>query len=374
MRIMKIVKLLSALSMISSVAACTSGSGDTAVSVQGYDDLQPMEAIRGSVKDISLVQLETAPGCLLSSVSKLMLADSAIFVSDFDNLYSFDLSGRFLAKYGEKGNSENEYINLSTFMLDPEGHVVIADSYSGKLLYYSKDGAYIRCERLDTELLRYAQNGAFIDSTTIFFSDYLYNQSGIAYTTVGLKDREPLGEVRFPVSTGNTMVPLGRHPFSMPAGGTDVRYILPFSTAIYSLAGATAYDILTSQNTLSESDLSGITDFSIMTYANAMEKGDFLGFTDIFESERSVILLCWNIDLTIIDKTAMTCVHSHPESSDLPFVGLRSVRDGLFASAVMPCEIMPDTWDKFRTDYNISANPEIDADKNPIVIFYTLKE
>ncbi len=374
MRIRSINALATAATaaLITAATACSAASDSSAGIITGYDDETPAEEIRGSVKNISLMQLETAPGCILQSVGKLVMEDSVIFVSDFDNLYSFDLSGKFLMKYGGKGNAENEYINLATFMLDPEGNVVIVDSYSGKLLTFSRDGGYIGCDRLDPELLRYVHDGAFTGSDTVFFSNYLYNDSHIAYTTVDLKARRKVGEVRCALATANTMVPVGRHPFSLAEGKSAVEYILPFATEIYSTDGAPVYDIQTAQRVIPEADLSEISDFSIMTYAKAMEDGDFMGFTDIFESDGQAILMCWNIGLTMVDKPAGTCRHWSLKSSDLPFTGLRYVNGSAGISAMMPYEIMPEAWDEFRTNYDITRNLEIDRDKNPVVIFFDI--
>ncbi len=321
---------------------------------------------------MKILQLESNSDCILSSIQKLMKDDRAIYISDSQNLFSFDFSGKFLYKYGEKGNAENEYINLSTFMFDNDGNIVIADSYTGKLLTYSKEGEFLKCEKLDIDLIKYIQDGRYLDEYKIFISNYIYNEPHDLYSIIDIKENKRLGGKVCEITSQNTMEMIGRHPFTEAYGRNGVKYIFPFSSEIFAEDGEPVYNIFTSKSKLTAQELTEINDFSIMTYFNAMEKNEFMGFTDIFESGNKIILLCKNIGLTIIDKNNNSCRNYNLESYDFPFMNLWNFDQNQCLATIMPMALLPPKIDQFKKHYYISSDLPINYDGNPIIISYTL--
>lgn len=358
------------------VASCATSSKNC-VSVSGYNEKVSESKVESLIKEFHCVQLECRPECAVSYINKMEIADSLILVTDMNRLLAFRSDGKFSHQYGVNGNAANEYTTINTFMLDPEGNVVIVDSYTGKLLTFSIDGRFLSVDKIDQSLLSNIQDGCFVDKNTLFASRYIYNDSNTVFETINLKEGKTEEIAKTPVKTDNAMEKVGVHPFTAYDG--NISYVLPFEPDIYDFPSGYRYSIKTSEKVYSEEELSKITNYSIMTYSNALQNHIFTGFTDIFETPRSIFLFCSNIYGMVIDKYDNICLRfslqGQESYSSLPFIGIKTTHDGKLIGSMQPymLEFMNISDD---CDVNLkklkSLQQSMDNNGNPVLLFYSV--
>lgn len=372
---MKKILLTAVISFL--IASCATDSSKNCVSVSGYDEKVSENKVESLIKEFHCVQLECTPECAVSTINKMEIADSLILVSDMNRLLAFRADGKFSHQYGVKGNAANEYTIIDTFMLDPEGNVVIVDSYTGKLLTFSIDGRFLSVDKIDQSLLSNIQDGCFVDKNTLFASRYIYNDSNTVFETINLKEGKTEEIAKTPVKTDNAMEKVGVHPFTAYDG--NISYVLPFDPDIYDLSSGYRYSIKTSEKVYSEEELSKITNYSIMTYSNALQNHVFLGFTDIFETPRSIFLFCSNLYGTVIDKSDNSCfrfpLQGKESYSSLPLIGIMTAHDGKLIGSMQPLML---EFMNISDDCNAnlkklkSLQQSMDKNGNPVLLFYSV--
>lgn len=99
------------------------------------------------------VKLETTEQSLFGEISKIMIYDGSIFILDAKNtksLLEFDLSGKFIRKYGAKGKGPHEYIRPKSFAIDEkENRILLFDDKNSKILFFNRDGSFFKAVRLN---------------------------------------------------------------------------------------------------------------------------------------------------------------------------------------------------------------------------------
>ncbi len=100
-------------------------------------------------KKITYIPLETNPNCLIQYIRKVELSDSNIFVKDFNKLYVFDRTGKFIRQIGAYGRGPEEQLFLMNFCIDEIKKEIYVISLPGKLDIYSFNGDHIKSAKLD---------------------------------------------------------------------------------------------------------------------------------------------------------------------------------------------------------------------------------
>ena len=100
-------------------------------------------------KKITYIPLETDPKCLIQNIRKIELSDSYIFVKDFNKLYVFDKTGKFVRQIGALGRGPAEQIFLINFCIDEIKKEIYLISLPSKLDIFSFNGDHIKSARLD---------------------------------------------------------------------------------------------------------------------------------------------------------------------------------------------------------------------------------
>lgn len=78
------------------------------------------------------IPLETRDDCLIGSVRKIIIVDS-----EGDKLLVFDLSGKFIAQIGRKGNGPGEYRSICNFHINKEKQIItISDGGQSRIIQY----------------------------------------------------------------------------------------------------------------------------------------------------------------------------------------------------------------------------------------------
>lgn len=150
--------LFSAL-LLCGLASCRNTDENAGSPVTGYDTEVSAECLSSLISDFECLQLECKPECLLTNINKIEMTDSLLIISDMEHLFAFTKDGKFSHVFGAKGNAENEYIVIGTFMIDPEGKVVLVDPYSGKFIYFRQNGEFISSTKVDQSILMNIQDG-----------------------------------------------------------------------------------------------------------------------------------------------------------------------------------------------------------------------
>jgi hypothetical protein len=119
------------------------------------------------VKSAFYIKLEANPECLLPDIAKVLIDGSNLFVlnshNDPDNLFLFNLEGKFIRSIGKSGRGPGEYLSILDIAINKiEKQVLILDSL-GNLHIYSYDGKYIKTIKLTSR-----------PSKIYFFNNYLY--------------------------------------------------------------------------------------------------------------------------------------------------------------------------------------------------------
>ncbi|GAB6013260.1 6-bladed beta-propeller [Viscerimonas tarda] len=98
-------------------------------------------------KTVKPIILETKDECLIGSVDVLQVYDGQLFILDVkvNNLFVFDIKGRFVRKIGNRGNGPGEYANVSDFTINPnKNEIYLLDHAKHNIHKYNiATGSYI---------------------------------------------------------------------------------------------------------------------------------------------------------------------------------------------------------------------------------------
>lgn len=140
----------------------------------------PFEEINFSNKYISLenelnfkfIPLETNNECLIGSISNIQIQNNLIFILEGhknENLYIFDMDGKFVSKVGTKGAGPGQYIKIIDFDIDTKNQqIILSDMYKGCLLHYDLNTyKFLRTTNTD---FYYNQFCILPDNNILFFN------------------------------------------------------------------------------------------------------------------------------------------------------------------------------------------------------------
>ena len=99
------------------------------------------------IDTVFFVPLETKGNCLIGEVSKIIADSNSIFVLDKNNgsVLKFDYHGKFLCRFGNRGNGPGEFVKLYDMALDYENkQICLLDLDGGKQIFFSYNGKYIK--------------------------------------------------------------------------------------------------------------------------------------------------------------------------------------------------------------------------------------
>ncbi|MBD9167188.1 6-bladed beta-propeller [uncultured Parabacteroides sp.] len=108
------------------------------------------------------IPLETRSECLIGSISEIQIVNNLIYILEgkkSEDLFVFDLDGKFITKVGKKGNGPEDFAMINSFDIDTTNNqIVISDKYRKRMLFFD----------LKTYRFKYAINNDF--SYTNFIS------------------------------------------------------------------------------------------------------------------------------------------------------------------------------------------------------------
>lgn len=129
---MKLFLLLSILTLCS----CSRNEQSINVKTLFFDENNKLDI--NEIISYKFIPLETSDDCLINSIKQIVIEDNYIYVnSGGDKLLVFDISGKFIAQIGNKGNGPGEYRLICNFNINKEkGIISIADSGQNRIIYY----------------------------------------------------------------------------------------------------------------------------------------------------------------------------------------------------------------------------------------------
>ncbi|WP_456087815.1 6-bladed beta-propeller [Parabacteroides sp.] len=110
---------------------------------------------------IQFIPLETTEECLIGSISDIQIKNNLIYILEgkkSEDLFIFDMNGKFITKVGEKGNGPEQYVKISSFDIDSvNNQILISDKHRGRILFFD----------LKTYRFNYAIN------TDFYYTDFI---------------------------------------------------------------------------------------------------------------------------------------------------------------------------------------------------------
>ena len=132
------------------------------------------------INKIDFIPLETTNESLIGHISKIIMMDSLILISDnykTNQLLLFDNQGQFIRKISNRGRGGEEYLDLADIAVDKLNKIIyILDGDQGKLLLFNYNGLYIRSIKLPFD---YALNCNLQNDSIMIFDNGLRNNAPI---------------------------------------------------------------------------------------------------------------------------------------------------------------------------------------------------
>ncbi len=99
------------------------------------------------IDSVELIPLETNKKCLLSYPNKLIATNNGLLICDenegIDNIFLFDMSGKYKTKIGDIGHGKGEYISVWDAAIDRAGDSVVIAGAGGEILIYDYNGKFL---------------------------------------------------------------------------------------------------------------------------------------------------------------------------------------------------------------------------------------
>lgn len=94
-----------------------------------------------------IIQLETSDSSLLYDIVSVDQIDNKYFIRSRSKVFAFGVDGKYLYNVSGKGQSNKEYVSLSSFFID-DNELCIYDNITYRMLRFAPSGSYLRTERV----------------------------------------------------------------------------------------------------------------------------------------------------------------------------------------------------------------------------------
>lgn len=368
------------------LASCTR-QYDAKITISGFDETILKNGENINFTSFDIVPLELCSESAISVIKRVEIVDSIIIIQSASKLLAFSLKGEYKFSYGREGRASNEYINLSSFVVNAKNKCIdIVDDFSGKIITFTLKGEFVKTTQYQGDVIqKWTNSGVFINDTQILFSNMIYNDINTIYTIFDTQTKEKVDVCKLPVKTKGTAQSIGRSISISPSGNTNL--LIPFENSIYSLNGDKLIRdiaIETNKPIVGKSTMESIDDFGIFAYADLMEKGYFIGFTGIFETSNHIILNQFNLNYFLIDKKSNTgklYTYNFDESIlSIPLLYVVSSHKDKLVGVCTPMDLLLNIKNKIpnnSNDVNIqkleNCLHSITFDSNPVLFFYSIQ-
>lgn len=271
----------------------------TDATIVTFDNPEPRPIVPGDYfSEIKFVVLEEGEDSFIRGVAQAELADSLLFVSDYEKLCAFGLDGRFVSKIGRNGRGPGEYVEISCFFVDKDNKTVtVVDNGTGHFIEYGFDGMHISSTEISIGSL--STVAMLAGDGKLLISNALISPNDDTYTLVDPK--HPEWKDNFGTYAPLTAEGYGEkfawHP--MTHSGRSILFTMPLDNTIYEYSDgefSEKYYIETPQKMPPKERMrpgtleDGI--FFRQVIQLVRDEGYFGGFRDIFEADDLIFISC----------------------------------------------------------------------------------
>lgn len=245
---------------------------------------------------------------LMMDVNKIVIKDSIIYILDKDKakkLYAFNRNtGKFIRTFGDVGRAENEYVSPHDFFIVNDRLIGIYDHFGRKILYYDRDGSYLRTTRLKYIAMNMVNNPGDTTLWCVGHGNYhLSEVNNFDLLKIGLN-----GKIYNGVSHGNGYLNYASLTNLKPYK-EGIIYHHPFTNTLFHIKDSVYYKLVEAKF-----EEKGLPD-DFISQCN----GDMVNFFDLYEKTHS-----YAEDFIIIDDYILIRYTSEPR---MPYLLIYSIKD-----------------------------------------------
>ena len=142
--------------LIGLLVSCSSDNNECTITIKPTLEAASIETA-GIIGDMQLIRLETNEDCLIGDIDKIIATDDRLYIADFSltqNVFIFDLTGKYINKIARRGRSQNEYNSLQDIFFNKEDNTInLLSRGKSKILKFDKDGGFIETHDLPAEFV-----------------------------------------------------------------------------------------------------------------------------------------------------------------------------------------------------------------------------
>jgi len=362
---------------------------ETLNSILGFDDTCLENGENLAFETVDVVVLEQTDESIIDYIKRVERIDSIVLVQTSSSLFAFHQNGKYLHTYGNKGGGPEEYLSLSSFVIDKtEKTIKIVDEGSSKILNFDIKGKFLTATSYDRKKLSiWTVSGIQLNKDEMLFTNMIYNDKNTLYSLFDDKKGSWLPLFNFPVRTNNAAQPFGKTTLSFY--NDTVKLLKPFDPQIYELSGGAELipimTIQTKQKRIKPKQIEIIDNFSINTYADFSNQNFFTGFTGIYETKDFLLLdVLYGTSYFLIQKgnpSGRLYNYSLPEELNrMPLINIKSADSNYLIGVIDPMRFYS-TKEKISQTTNDSnllklknTLDGLNIDSNPCLLFYKIKK
>lgn len=366
--------------------ACQEYSHLPLKSLEGFDEEMRENGEGLAIDSFSVVPLQSDNKCLLKGVMKIVPVDSLVIVASEQDVLAFNRHGRFVRRFGRKGQGEGEYNRVSTVFWDKETETLhVVDGVLNRILIFGLDGRLVDTAFFQPTTFNLLSTAEKIGENRLFCANAIFNDRNLVFSDFNVETEETDSVYCFPGRTHDSGENTGRHPFAVHDG--KVVCVSPFDNRILVYSPETGIwqpwmEVKTDKTVLGNKQLTAMDDYSIFRYAEELSRGTFVGFTDIFVTDRFCFLGFSNLYYAVADKTTGRMVkYDYKVEKDhvrhLPLLNISASDDeGFLIGYGNAYDLKSWHFEERQQDERLSrmerAVSAMSDEDNPLLLFYRL--
>jgi hypothetical protein len=136
----------------------------------GFSDQISLEEIERHISSFEVVPIEYSSGNEIGLISKIAgTKDRIVLYSRRGKaLWVLDIDGKIIKKISREGKGPGEYNGLAEITITPDGNMVVLDPIKSALVEYSLDGSFVR----EMKFSGYFEIAAYLDRKSLVLGSY----------------------------------------------------------------------------------------------------------------------------------------------------------------------------------------------------------
>ncbi len=366
------IRVILLISIIIFLQSCIVNKGDILVKDTKieFDNLSKndLSSIGFEIDKTELIPLETDSACLIDGVKKIIPSEGYFYIQTNSSVLKFSEEGKFICKFGARGNGPSEFNIIDTFCLQRDS-IYLFDCNSEKVLVFDKNGNFGRNIN-EVPDIKFAVDAIALGKETILIAKGInFADDDCLYGVWNPDYPQKLENILSTTLTSQGCYSYSPHPIAMD--GEAALFFAPFGNKIYALTQPkneveTDFEI----SSVGYEDQNA-NDYS-QVLAAALGSGNQL-ILSLFNTDRYLLVnlytgsIVW--DKTQEKGTYLSTGEYQPEDSEAPFYPLlTNYSSGNQILSVRAASEFADT-----KDTRLKASALTDS-SNPVIVRYTLKK